>query len=109
MNTKKQTKIYDALSEISCLEGPVTFGELVKSFRVCDELTQTELAKRLGISKQHLSAIENGKKAVSTARAAKFAEALGYPADQFVVAAIEDELREAGVDLKFDLKKAAGL
>jgi antitoxin HigA-1 len=108
MSTKKN-KVYDALSEISALEGPVTFGELVRSFRLCDELSQSELAAKLDISKQHLSAIENGKKAVSPARAAKFAEALGYPADQFVVAAIEDQLREAGVDLKFDLRKAADL
>jgi transcriptional regulator with XRE-family HTH domain len=61
------------------------------------------------MSKQHLSAIESGKMAVSPARAAKFTDALGYPADQFVIAAIEDELRRAGVDLSFDLRKAAGL
>ncbi len=108
MNTKN-TKTYDALSEIITLENSASFGELIKSFRLCDELSQAELAEKIGISKQHLSAIENGKKAVSPARAAKFAEALGYPADQFVIAAIEDELREAGIDLNFDLRKAAGL
>jgi hypothetical protein len=53
--------------------------------------------------------IWNGKKAVSPARAAKFAEAFGYPADQFVIVAIEDQLREAGLDLSFGLRKAAGL
>ncbi len=46
---------------------------------------------------------------MSTSRAAKFAEALGYPIDQFVVAAIEDDLRKAGVNLHFDLRKAAGI
>jgi transcriptional regulator with XRE-family HTH domain len=105
----KNKKTYDALSEIMALENSASFGELIKSFRLCEELTQVELAKKVGISKQHLSAIENGVKAVSPSRAAKFAKALGYPADQFVVAAIEDELREAGIDLSFDLKKAAGL
>jgi antitoxin HigA-1 len=108
MNTKN-TKVYDALSEIMALENSASFGELIKSFRLCDELSQAEFAGKIGISKQHLSAIENGKKAVSPARAAKFAEALGYPADQFVIAAIEDELREAGVNLRIDLRKAAGL
>jgi hypothetical protein len=39
-------------------------------------------------------------------RAAKFAEVLGYPVDQFVIAAIEDELREAGIAIHFDLRKA---
>jgi transcriptional regulator with XRE-family HTH domain len=109
MNIKKSTKHYDALTEISALRGPVSFGELIRSLRLSDEVSQTYLAAKLKISKQHLSAIEKGKKAVSPARAAKFAEALGYPVDQFVVAAIEDELREAGLSIHFDFRKAAGL
>lgn len=109
MSNKKNPKYYDALSEISALRGPVSFGELIRNLRISDEVSQTELAHKLGISKQHLSGIETGKKAVSPARAAKFAEALGYPVDQFVVAAIEDELREAGLTLHFDFRKAAGL
>ena len=109
MNIKKSTKQYDALTEISLLHRPVSFGELIRSLRLSDEVSQTDLAANLKISKQHLSAIEKGKKAVSPARAAKFAEALGYPVDQFVVAAIEDELREAGLNIHFDFRKAAGL
>lgn len=97
---------HDALTELRRLGDSPTFGELIKSLRTCDEISQTELAASLGISKQHLSAIENGKKAVSPARAVRFAEAMNYPPDQFIIAAIEDELREAGVALRFDLKKA---
>lgn len=48
----------------------------------------------------------NSKKAVTAARAVKFAKVMKYPSDQFVVAAIEDELREAGITLRFNLKKA---
>jgi transcriptional regulator with XRE-family HTH domain len=109
MSIKKKTKTYDALTEIAALKEPVSFGELIRSLRVCDGISQTKLAEKLGISKQHLSAIENGTKAVSPARAAKFAEVLGYPVDQFVIAAIEDDLRLAGVNLHFDLRKAAGI
>jgi|APGre2960657505_1045072.scaffolds.fasta_scaffold145044_1 transcriptional regulator with XRE-family HTH domain len=108
MNTSKKRKVYNALSEIARLHDQVSFGELIRSIRLCDDVSQVELAKILGISKQHLSAIENGKKAVSSARAAKFADALGYPVDQFVIAAIEDELRSAGIQIHFDLRKAAG-
>ncbi|MCX6105702.1 MAG: helix-turn-helix transcriptional regulator [Proteobacteria bacterium] len=108
MNTSKKRKVYNALSEIARLHDQVSFGELIRSIRLCDDVSQVELAKILGISKQHLSAIENGKKAVSSARAAKFAGALGYPVDQFVIAAIEDELRSAGIQIHFDLRKAAG-
>jgi transcriptional regulator with XRE-family HTH domain len=97
---------YDALRELGRFGDSPTFGELIKSLRTCDDISQIDLATRLGISKQHLSAIENGKKAVSPARAVRFAEAMNYPADQFVIAAIEDELRDAGVLLRFDLRKA---
>ncbi len=108
MNTSKKSKSYDALKEISQLQDQVSFGELIRSMRLCDEISQGELAGRLGISKQHLSSIENGRKAVSPVRAAKFAEVLGYPVDQFVIAAIEDELRGAGISIHFDFRKAAG-
>jgi transcriptional regulator with XRE-family HTH domain len=107
MSTRKKPKIYDALTEISRLQDQVSFGELIRSMRLCDEISQSDMARRLGISKQHLSAIENQRKAVSPVRAAKFAEVLGYPVDQFVIAAIEDELREAGIAIHFDLRKAA--
>ena len=98
--------VHDALKELARLGPSPGFGELIKSLRHCDDVSQTELAANLGISKQHLSGIENGKKAVSVARAVRFAEAMGYPPEQFVIAAIEDELRNAGVNLHFDLKKA---
>jgi transcriptional regulator with XRE-family HTH domain len=109
MSINKKLKTYDALTELAALRESPSFGELIRSLRLCDEISQTALAEKLGISKQHLSAIEKGRKVVSAARAAKFAEALGYPVDQFVVAAVEDELREAGVELHFDLRKAAGI
>jgi transcriptional regulator with XRE-family HTH domain len=99
---------YNALDELARLGPPPGFGELVKSLRLSDEVSQTELATKLGISKQHLSQIEGGKKTVSVARAARFAEVMGYPPEQFVIAVIEDELRDAGVDLHIDLKKAMG-
>lgn len=109
MSTKKVPRTFDAITELSSHHNSVTFGELIRSLRLCDEISQIELAERLGLSKQHLSAIENGKKAVSPARAAKFAQVLGYPIDQFVLAAIEDELRSAGVELHFDLRRVAKL
>src|SRR6476620_5504612 len=98
MNIKKRRQVkskraatpgkHDALEELSRPGPSPGFGELVKSLRLCDEISQTELAANLGISKQHLSGIESGKKAVSVARAARFAEAMGYPPELFIVAAI---------------------
>ena len=109
MNTKRKTsrspQHRDALQALSKVCSAPTFGELVKSLRITDEVSQTDLARKLGITKQHLSAIEKGSKAVSVARAAKFAETLGYPVQQFVIAVLQDELNAAGVDLTFDIRK----
>ncbi len=116
MNTEKRkrhtreakaasTRGYDALSELEKVRSSPSFGELVKSLRLADDVSQTELARMLDLSKQHLSAIESGKKSVSVARAARFAEVLGYPVQQFVLAALQDELNEAGIALSFDLKQ----
>jgi len=95
----------DALSELEKIRSSPTFGELVKSLRLADDISQVELAQKLELSKQHLSAIECGKKFVSVSRAARFAEALGYPVQQFVLASLQDELNEAGIELTFDLKQ----
>ncbi len=84
----------------------VTFGELIRSLRICDEISQIELARKMKISKQYLSAIEHNRKFVSLSRAAKFAKVLGYPPDQFIVAAITDELRKAKIKLRFNFKEA---
>lgn len=96
---------YDVLTELEKIRSSPTFGELVKSLRLADDISQTELAQKLDLSKQHLSAIERGKKFVSVARAARFAEVLGYPVQQFVLASLQDELNEAGIELNFDLKQ----
>jgi transcriptional regulator with XRE-family HTH domain len=53
-------------------------------------MTQEEFAETLGISKQHLSHIENGRKVVSPERAARWASLLGYAESQFVRLALQD-------------------
>jgi len=95
----KKSEFYDAIEEIESINSYQSFGKLIRSLRLCDGFTQREIAEQLEISKQHLSAIENGRKFVSLARAARFAEVLGYPIDQFVIAVIQDEIRESGIDL----------
>ncbi len=102
MSNQKE-ELYDALSEIEKISDPQSFGELIRSLRVCDGHAQAQIADELGVSKQHLSAIENGQKSVSIARAARFAEVLGYPVDQFVIAVIQDEIREYGVDPSIEI------
>ncbi|HCU24349.1 MAG TPA: XRE family transcriptional regulator [Deltaproteobacteria bacterium] len=78
--------------------GPLTMGRILSSTRKCEEMKQAEFAKILGITVPHLSDIENGRKAVSPERAARFARALGLSEKQFVRVALQDELNRQGLE-----------
>lgn len=86
--------------------GPLTLGQLVASIRLGDEMTQPEFAKRLGISKSSLNDLEKNRKLVSPARAARYAKALGYPAELFVKLSLQDQLDQGGLRMKIDVKAA---
>ena len=100
MPTKKST----AMKQLDRLVGePMTFGNLLKTMRETDEVSQVELAETVGTSAAYISQIEHGKKAVSIEQAAAFAKALGYSETQFVRLAIQDKIRAAGLKLSVSL------
>ena len=103
MSTKNKSETRKFLEK---LRGgtPLTFGRLIESLRLCDEIPQTELAQKLNISKTQLCDIEKGRKLVSAERAAEFAKVMGYSVEQFVATALEDQLRQAGLKFTVDLK-----
>ncbi len=80
--------------------GPLTFGAMVRSIRETDDLTQEEVATKVGVSKQHVSDVENGRKKVSIERAARWAKALGYPPAFFVRKVAQEEFDALGLKLK---------
>ncbi len=82
--------------------GPLTIAEVIKSLRACDEVNQSDFAKLLGISRQNLCDIEKGRKSVSPARAAVFAQKLGYPTTTFIRIALQEELDREGVRIKIN-------
>ena len=86
--------------------GSLTFGRMIESLRLCDEISQMDLAKKVKISKAQLCDIEKGRRQVSPERAAKFAKVMGYSVHQFVALAIEDQLRKAKLKFKVELKAA---
>ena len=50
-------------------------GKVVRGLRVKEDITQEELAKRLGIAQTRVSEIESGKRPISRAMAKRLAEA----------------------------------
>jgi transcriptional regulator with XRE-family HTH domain len=85
----------------------LTFGKAICAIRLSDEVTQEVFAKKLGVSKQYLSALENNRKLVSVAQAKKFAQLLGQSEKVFVKYALQDLLRKNHIDYYVDLRKAA--
>lgn len=86
--------------------GPMTFGQMLGALRACDEQSLTAFAGRLGVSRQHLHQIESGGKRVSPERALRFAKALGQSEVYFVQLALQDLVRDTGLEATVTLQVA---
>ena len=61
-----------------------TFGEYVRAMRECDEISQSELAARLGVTRQYIYGVETNRNSASIQIAIKIADALGYSRILFI-------------------------
>lgn len=104
MIIKKKSKVIKSLEKITGRE--LSFGGLIESIRLGEELTLNEFSKKLKISVSHLCDIEKGRKAVSPIRAASFAKILKRSESQFVRLALQDELKRSGLDYNIKLEAA---
>lgn len=86
--------------------GPLSFGGALSAVRKTEGESLASFAKRLGISRSHLSDIEHGRRSVSLERAARFATALEQSQSQFVRLALQDQVRDAGLKLRVDVHAA---
>ena len=99
-------KTMDAEKALEALVGPLTFGKAIRCVRQCDEMSQVEFAKKLGLSKSHLCDIEQDRKTVSPERAARFAKILGYSREQFVCLSLQALIDKAGLSMTVSLSAA---
>lgn len=103
MTTKKTMSAREALKDIF----KFSFGEFVRDIRECDEISQTQLAKRMRVSRQFINAVEKDKANVSLEMAIKIARALGYPYEAFVEVFFNDMLRKSGIKKVVHLESKA--
>ena len=103
MTTKKTTSARKALKDIPSS----SFSDFVKDIRECDEISQTELAKRMHVSRQFIHAIEKDKARISLEMAIKIARAFGYPYEAFVEVFLNDMLRKSGIKKVVHLESKA--
>lgn len=103
MTTKKTVSAREALKDVF----KSSFGEFVRDIRECDEISQTDLAKRMHTSRQFINAIEKDKANVSLEMAVRIARALGYPYEAFVEIFFNDMLRKSGIKKVVHLESKA--
>src|SRR6185437_13410749 len=103
MITKKTKSARDALKDIL----KSSFGEFVRDIRECDEISQSELAKRMHVSRQFINSIEKDKANVSLDMAIKIARSLGYPYEAFVEILLNDMLKKSGIKKVVHLESKA--
>lgn len=87
----------------SLTDSAQTLGNLLESIRLCDEATQADFAKILGISRSHLCDIEKGRKLVSPKKALEYAETLGYLKPHFLRLALQDQIQALELAYKVNL------
>ncbi len=104
---KKNTTDSSAMKFLNNVAGTqFNFSNTLRSIREADEMSQTEFANLLGISRQNLCDIEKNRKGISPERAAAFAKILGYPETVFVMIALQDEVNRGGLRLRVSVEAA---
>ena len=96
--TTKKTASRQAREALAETIDETTFGKLVRAMRETDEISQAELARQLGVSRQFLNAVELGRSQVGLDFAKRVADALGYSPEPFAEVLIREQLRKAGIE-----------
>jgi transcriptional regulator with XRE-family HTH domain len=97
-------KLIKAAEHFEKKYGPLSLGDVIKSLRETEEISQTHFAAKLKISRANLCDIEKNRKLISPERAAKFANFLGFPEKFFIQLALDDLLRQAKLKYQVELK-----
>lgn len=103
MTTARNKKVKYGSKELERDFGPLTFGQLLESHRLSEEISQSEMAKKLKVSRQKLNDFEHGRRSPSLRMAADFAERLGEHAPTWISIVIEEMLRRDHLDFKVTL------
>jgi transcriptional regulator with XRE-family HTH domain len=78
---------------------PLTFGAVLRSWRIGEEMSQTELAALLKISRANVCDMEKGRKIPSASRAIKIARKLGMVEARAVELVLRDMLRKERIHM----------
>lgn len=97
MSTNSKTKF--GIKNFDKKFGKLSFGGMLESHRLSEEISAKDMAKQLGISASSLCDLEKGRRIPSPLRAALIAKKLGYPEKIWVKASLQDQLDQQGLNL----------
>lgn len=92
------------VAEIEKEFGVLTFGRLLKAHRQGEEITQVGFAKMLGISKQSLNDLENGRKLPSLRRAMGIAKKIHILPELAVQVVLQEQINKENLKLSVRVK-----
>ena len=104
--TTRSSQSINALAATKDIWDTMTFGGLIRALRLSDEITQVQLAKKIGVSKQFLSDVEHNRKDIGISFAKKISDALGYSLEPLLELLIQDQLRSQHLNYIVELRKA---
>ncbi|MBX9879951.1 MAG: helix-turn-helix domain-containing protein [Candidatus Obscuribacterales bacterium] len=81
----------------------LSFGQIIRAYRLAEDWTLTYAAELVGISKQQLSDYENGRKLPSMEKAYQIASALGIMPESVVLHVINEQLEKFQIPIRVDL------
>lgn len=92
------------IAEIEKEFGFLTFGKLLKAHRQGEEITQVDFADFLGISKQSLNDLENGRKLPTLKRAMSIAKKIGLSPEMVAQVVLQDQINKENLKLSVSVK-----
>jgi DNA-binding XRE family transcriptional regulator len=101
MSIKEASKVFEDTL------GPFSFAIFMVGIRTTLDLTQVEMAKKLGISKSALCEVEKGRTFVSVETAVKYAKKCGFSQTVALQACFQDQLRRAKIKKRVKIEDAA--
>ncbi|MFN8790504.1 MAG: helix-turn-helix transcriptional regulator [Bdellovibrionales bacterium] len=88
-------------------KGPFTFATFMLGIRTTLNLTQVQMAKKLGISRAALCEIEKGRTLVSASAAVRYAKKAGFSITVALEACLQDQLRKANIKRRVRIEEAS--
>jgi transcriptional regulator with XRE-family HTH domain len=86
--------------------GVLTFGQLMRAWRLAEGMNQTIFAKKIGLSVQNLNDLEKSRRIPTPARASRIAKKLKVPEIGLIQLALRDALLKEGFHYDVKLESA---